>query len=171
MFLSFSPCFTSPGLTHFAALVSGMILCQGRHTISRVIQAAGDLTGGKHHSAFYRFLAEGSWCADQVGQVLFTLLLPFLGEEILVAVERTAPLCFLSYGIAVVWYLHHGKPQEDVARAMAEAPWYRHKREPSFSDMLAALRRQLWASRFSDEAPLEPGSSRTLELPGWLLAS
>jgi len=139
MFLSFAPCFTSPGLTNFAALVSGMILCQGRHTISRVIQAAGDLTGGKHHSAF-------------------------------LAVERTAPLCFLAYGITVVWYLRHGKPQEDVARAMAEAPWYTHKRQPSFSDMLAALRRQLWASRLSGEAHPEPGSSRTLELPGWLLA-
>ncbi len=87
------------------------------------------------------------------------------------AVERTAPICFLAYGITVVWYLRHGKPQEDVARAMAEAPWYTHKRQPSFSDMLAALRRQLWASRLSDEAQLEPGSSRTLELPGWLLAS
>jgi hypothetical protein len=68
------------------------------------------------------------------------------------AVERTAPLCFLAYGITVVWYLRHGKPQEDVARAMAEAPWYTHKRQPSFSDMLAALRRHLWASRLSGEA-------------------
>ena len=89
IFLSFSSCFTAPGLANFSCLVTGVILCQGRHTITRVIQAAGDLAGDKHHSTFYDFLGEGRWVVDELGRVLLTLLLPFLGPEIVAPVDDT----------------------------------------------------------------------------------
>ena len=88
------------------------------------------------------------------------------------AVERTLPLFFIAYGITLLWYLRHGKPEEDVALAMAEAPWYCHKRRPSFQDMLVALRQQLWTF-----APLSRSRSQGTRsesppgLPRWLLAS
>ena len=91
------------------------------------------------------------------------------------AVEHTLPFAFVAYGIVVFWYLRHGNPAEDVARATAEAPWYLHKRDPSFEDMLAALRRELWASRLSEGAILRDTRLKLAKvrelLPRWLLAA
>ncbi len=87
--LSFSGCFTKPSFDSFVALVVGWITCQGRHSISRVIQAAGELARGKHYTCFYRFLSRGCWAADALGQVVFQLLLRFLGTEITVIIDDT----------------------------------------------------------------------------------
>lgn len=38
---TFADCFTKPGFSNFATLMTGWVLCHGRHSISRVIQAAG----------------------------------------------------------------------------------------------------------------------------------
>ena len=64
------------------------------------------------------------------------------------AVLRTAPLAGITYALVVRWYLQHGQPKRDVARARKYAPWYRSKRHPSFSDMLAVLRRRIWLECF-----------------------
>ncbi len=64
------------------------------------------------------------------------------------AVLRTAPLAGITYALVVRWYLEHGRPARDVARTRKYAPWYRSKRHPSFSDMIAALRRGIWAEYF-----------------------
>lgn len=88
---SFSECFTRPGFDNFAALVTGWILCPGRHTISRVLQAF-EGTGRsrpKHHSAYYRFLSRGAWAADALGKVLLRLLLRWLPEELEAQVDDT----------------------------------------------------------------------------------
>lgn len=87
--LSFNSCFTAPSFENFAALLVGWLLCQGRHSISRVIQAAGDLTGGKDHSTLYRFFSRSKWAADAVGKVLFELFLPLVGEEAFAIVDDT----------------------------------------------------------------------------------
>ena len=72
------------------------------------------------------------------------------------AVTRTVPFVLTVYALVVLWYFCNGSSQEDVERARRQAPWYREKTEPSFGDMLAALRRHLWAERnFS-----EPGSGQ-----------
>lgn len=91
------------------------------------------------------------------------------GEQ---AVRHTAPLAFLTYALVVVWYFQHGSITEDVRRAQERAPWYRHKLEPSFADMLAAARRELWTARFSAHPALRAVSSKIARLvPEWLLAS
>jgi hypothetical protein len=69
------------------------------------------------------------------------------------AAERTVPLIFVAYGIVLVWYLAHGQPAKDVARARRARPWDTEKREPAYGDMLAALRRELWTARISADAP------------------
>lgn len=69
------------------------------------------------------------------------------------AAERTVPLIFVTYGIVLVWYLAHGRPAKDVARARRARPWDTGKKEPAYADMLAALRRELWTARISAEAP------------------
>lgn len=81
--------FTKPGFSNFITLMTGWVMCQGRHSISRVIQAASSLADGKHHSTFYRFLTHGSWLTDNVGQCLFGLLLKWLPVKIVAIVDDT----------------------------------------------------------------------------------
>jgi len=94
LLLSFSGCFNQPSFGSFVALVTGWVSCPGRHSISRVIQAASSAAKGKHHSSFYRFLSEGAWAANSVAKVIFRLLLPFLSSQITVLVDDT--LCHKS---------------------------------------------------------------------------
>jgi hypothetical protein len=88
------------------------------------------------------------------------------------AINHTLAVAFAAYAVVVIWYLRHGKPDEDVRRVKREAPWYRHKATPSFTDMLAALRRELWIARLSSD-PLFDRLSRKLDavLPLWMLAA
>jgi hypothetical protein len=71
--------------------------------------------------------------------------------------QRTFPCVLLVYSLVVLWYFLHGEPTRDVQRVRQRAPWYRHKAEPSFADMLAALRCHLWAERFSREGADDGG--------------
>lgn len=57
------------------------------------------------------------------------------------ATSRTAPFAWIAYGVVVVWYLHAGAPEEDIARVRRQSPWYRHKQSVSFQDMLFAFRK------------------------------
>lgn len=82
------------------------------------------------------------------------------------AVERTVPLGFAAMGLVFVWYLRHGQPQEDVSRIRALLPWYRHKRNPSFADMLRAVRHELWREKIRADPRYQAGSN---ELPELLL--
>ena len=89
LLLKFDGCFTKPGFKNFTRLLIGWICCQGRHSISRVIQAGSDSDNAKHHSCLYRFLSVGKWTADSLGKVLFHLLLPFLSSRITVLIDDT----------------------------------------------------------------------------------
>ena len=62
------------------------------------------------------------------------------------AVERTAPMALWLHSIVVLWYLAHG--QHGRAARQPTLPWYT-KTAPTFSDMLATLRRASWAERLS----------------------
>lgn len=68
------------------------------------------------------------------------------------AVERTAPLAFVSYSLTVLWYFLYG--QHSRAAKAPTLPWYTQKAGVCFSDMLAALRRASWRARLFD-----PGAS------------
>lgn len=88
------------------------------------------------------------------------------------AVRRTAPIGFLVYALVLLAYLRAGTPEADVRRARKLAPWYLHKSEPSFADMLASARRELWASRFKKHRLLGPLSRKVTEaLAGFLLVA
>jgi len=57
------------------------------------------------------------------------------------AVERATPMAWLMGTLVVLWYAEGGKDGEQAQR---QRPWYRHKPSPTFADMLAACRVQLW---------------------------
>jgi hypothetical protein len=69
------------------------------------------------------------------------------------AVERTVPFGFLCQTITITWYALHGDPQADLQQRRRTAPWYRHKRTVSYTDMLAALRRELIRHEYFTQAP------------------
>jgi hypothetical protein len=62
------------------------------------------------------------------------------------AVERTAPMALWLHSLVVLWYL--GTGQHSRAARQPTMPWYA-KTAPTFSDMLATLRRASWRERLS----------------------
>ncbi|MGA2013900.1 MAG: transposase [Solirubrobacteraceae bacterium] len=68
-------------------------------------------------------------------------------------VERTVPFGFLTQTITICWYQLHGDPDTDLTARRRHAPWYRQKTTVSYSDMLAALRRELIRHEFWTQAP------------------
>ena len=85
---------------------------------------------------------------------------------------RTVPFILTVYGLVVLWYLAEGNAEEDVERARRRAPWYRKKQEPSFGDMLGALRRHQRAERgFSDPSSHQGSSKLIADLEDLLCAA
>jgi hypothetical protein len=60
------------------------------------------------------------------------------------AVERTAPMAMLLYSFTLIWYVEEGCRHDEITIL----PWYRTKCEPSFRDMLLALRRESLKQEF-----------------------
>jgi len=88
------------------------------------------------------------------------------------AVIHTVPFVLTIYALVILWYFYNGSAQEDVERARRRAPWYREKTEPSFGDMLAAVRRRLWAERNFSEPSAEQGAAKiNAALLDWLSAA
>lgn len=56
------------------------------------------------------------------------------------AVQRTAPCALVLYSLVVLWFDTVGYQWLRVP----ERPWYRHKRSPSFADLLSTLRWRSW---------------------------
>jgi hypothetical protein len=66
----------------------------------------------------------------------------FLGLEdaanrVRLAVSRTAPMAMFLYSVIVLWFHQVGH----ALLQFPERPWYPHKEEPSFADLLSTLRR------------------------------
>ncbi len=80
------------------------------------------------------------------------------------AVERTVPFGFLTQTITIAWYALHGDPQADLDQRRRSAPWYRQKTTVSYTDMLAALRRELIRHEYWAQAPATT-STRQIKPP------
>jgi hypothetical protein len=60
------------------------------------------------------------------------------------AVRRTAPMALVLYSLIVAWFHKTGHKHVQFP----DRPWYRHKHEPSFADMLTTVRRLSWEEDF-----------------------
>lgn len=69
---SFECCFRAPSYSRFLALMSGWLLCVGRHTVTGVMRAAG--VADRDHSGYHRFFSRGIWSPQRVGLVVLTLI-------------------------------------------------------------------------------------------------
>ena len=83
--------FTAPTFGVFALLFTGAVLVKGRHTVTRMILAAG--IRAAHHARFHRFFSQARWEMDALWEKLVRLLSEKLlaaGERIEVAIDETA---------------------------------------------------------------------------------
>jgi hypothetical protein len=71
MVLSLAGGFTAPTKETFAALVTGWVLCLGRHTITRIVNSAAE-RAEKHVSSYRRFFSRARWNPDEPFLDLFT---------------------------------------------------------------------------------------------------
>jgi hypothetical protein len=76
------------------------------------------------------------------------------------AVQRTAPMAMLLYTTIVHWYASEGRDHESLPML----PWYTHKSQASFADMLATLKRLSLRQRISALGLTGRGSRKTQEL-------
>jgi hypothetical protein len=83
-------CFTAPSFHTFVHVVTGWILCLGRHQVTQIICAAGAL-GVKHHTSFHRFFRQARWVPDEIGLCLLRLVMSLLPAEapVVVAIDDT----------------------------------------------------------------------------------
>ena len=98
----------------------------------------------------------GSYAARWAIEVTFENCKQLLGLEepanrTPLAVQRTAPMALVLYSAIVIWFHRIGHRRLQYP----DRPWYRHKEEPSFADMLTTLRRVSWEEYLS---PLLPRS-------------
>jgi hypothetical protein len=61
------------------------------------------------------------------------------------AVERTAPVGLVLYGLTLIWFDRQGHR----SLSFPDRPWYPGKEEPSYADILGALRRESWRGQFA----------------------
>jgi hypothetical protein len=65
------------------------------------------------------------------------------------SVERAHPMAWLVGSLTILWYCLGGHEGSQVVR---ERPWYRKKVTPTFTDMLGALRLQMWEHEIYGES-------------------
>jgi len=88
------------------------------------------------------------------------------------AVNRTWAFGMYVYTLVVLWYALHGHRSGIVADRRIHAPWYLSKTDPSFADMLIALRRTLIAARFMGSRPAQPTNAEIRQVQrAWALAA
>jgi len=75
------------------------------------------------------------------------------------SVERAHPMAWFVGSLTILWYCVKGHEGSHVER---ERPWYERKATPTFTDMLGALRLQMWESRIYGESGEEAPSPESI---------
>jgi DDE superfamily endonuclease len=73
--------------------------------------------------------------------------------------ERAIMLGLVLYSLIWWWFVGLDRRSQQVI----PEPWYSSKATPSFADALAALRRQLWRNRISDDSASDAVSGKIIE--------
>ena len=70
------------------------------------------------------------------------------------------PFEFIVYSLVIIWYALHGHHRDDLDARRHAQPWYRHKDDIAFEDMLAKLRRTLLAAQITGVAAAQPDPNK-----------
>ncbi|MHB1560859.1 MAG: hypothetical protein ACYC61_25680 [Isosphaeraceae bacterium] len=76
------------------------------------------------------------------------------------SVERAHPMAWFVGTLVVLWYCLSGHRGSHVVR---ERPWYKDKVTPTFTDMLGALRLQMWEHEVFGESGEEVPSPECIK--------
>jgi hypothetical protein len=76
------------------------------------------------------------------------------------SVERAHPMAWLIGSLTILWYCLAGHEGSQVVR---ERPWYKTKVTPTFTDMLGALRLQMWEHEIYGESGEEVPSPECIK--------
>jgi hypothetical protein len=88
------------------------------------------------------------WCVEpMVREAKQSMGIEGPQAQLKAAVERQAPFAWLLLSLVKYWYLTQGH-QSDSSWDQRD-PWYLHKYNVPFEDMLSCLRRATWTDRFS----------------------
>jgi DDE superfamily endonuclease len=79
------------------------------------------------------------------------------------SVQRAAPMAWFVGSLIVLWYAQAG---HEGPQAQRQRPWYKNKQTPTFADMLAACRVQLWQQWLKEGSAAEADREEKL---AWLL--
>jgi hypothetical protein len=76
------------------------------------------------------------------------------------SVERAHPMAWFVGALTVLWYCLEGHEGSHVER---DRPWYGAKVTPTFTDMLGALRLQMWEPKIYGESGEETPSPESIK--------
>jgi hypothetical protein len=91
---------TAPSAASLQTLLCGWVFAR-RRTVTGMLMAAGAVRGQrgeygrqpkrtpKHHSAYHRLFAAARWSLDELGLAVLGLILPLLGEVVLLGIDDT----------------------------------------------------------------------------------
>ncbi len=79
LLMEFSIAFTRPTFQRALLIATGLLLTQGRRTLSRVLWTMGDLVDGDP-SAYSRVFSRASWCLWTCGWVLARAVLTLVPD-------------------------------------------------------------------------------------------
>ena len=74
--------------------------------------------------------------------------------------ERAHPMAWFLESLTILWYCVEGHKGSHVEK---ERPWYKEKVTPTFTDMLGALRLQMWEYEVYGESGEEPPPPEVIE--------
>ncbi len=99
-------------------------------------------------------------------EVCFRDVKQFLGFEdpqnrVSQATQRTAPLIFYIYDLAVIWYAKSG--HQSARRSTLQRLWYKQKNSTSFEDILRTLRFATWQERIFEDPALDAPTRKILQ--------
>src|SRR6266566_2958497 len=99
-------------------------------------------------------------------EVCFRDVKQFLGFEdpqnrVSRATQRTAPLIFYIYDLAVIWYAKSG--HRSARRSTLQRLWYKQKNSTSFEDILRTLRFATWQERIFEDPALDAPTRKLLQ--------
>jgi hypothetical protein len=77
------------------------------------------------------------------------------------SVERAHPMAWFVGSLTILWYCLKGHEGSHVEK---DRPWYKDKVTPAFTDMLGALRLQMWESKVYGESGEEPPSPECIRM-------
>jgi hypothetical protein len=77
------------------------------------------------------------------------------------ATQRTAPLIFYIYDLAVIWYAMSG--HRSARRSTLQRLWYKQKNSTSFEDILRTLRFATRQERIFEDPTLDAPTRKILQ--------